>query len=101
MACHPPACVLRCTVLPCSCFVQVVEAFDVLSDEGQRAVYDKCRDYMVGIPARQPAWDTCLPHGMEPWRAAAAPAAPDTALALPCMRLCARRTPTRGAACRC
>jgi hypothetical protein len=32
-----------CLVLP-----QVVEAFDVLSDEEQRAVYDKCRDYMVG-----------------------------------------------------
>ena len=26
---------------------QVVEAFDVLADEEQRAVYDKCRDYMV------------------------------------------------------
>jgi curved DNA-binding protein CbpA len=26
---------------------KVVEAFDVLTDESLRAVYDKCRDYRV------------------------------------------------------
>lgn len=34
-----------------ACFpgpLQVVEAFDVLINEEQRAVYDKCRDYQVG-----------------------------------------------------
>ncbi|KAL4449463.1 hypothetical protein ABPG77_007107 [Micractinium sp. CCAP 211/92] len=33
-------------------FKLVVEAFDVLSDEEQRAVYDKCRDYMEAHPGR-------------------------------------------------
>ncbi|KAL4443834.1 hypothetical protein ABPG75_011571 [Micractinium tetrahymenae] len=33
-------------------FKLVVEAFDVLSDEEQRAVYDKCRDYMEANPGR-------------------------------------------------
>ncbi len=30
-------------------FKEVVEAFEVLSDEAQRAVYDKVRDYKVRI----------------------------------------------------
>ncbi len=36
---------LPCLHLSCR---QVVEAFDVLINEEQRAVYDKCRDYQVG-----------------------------------------------------
>ena len=36
-----------CVCAPCAPCQQVVEAFDVLINEEQRAVYDKCRDYQV------------------------------------------------------
>ena len=43
---RPPARALQAAIA--DRFKEVVEAFDVLSDEAQRAVYDKIRDYRVG-----------------------------------------------------
>ena len=43
---------------------QVVEAFDVLADEEQRAVYDKCRDYMVSWDREAPLPACDIQEGM-------------------------------------
>ena len=40
-------------------FLEVAEAHDVLTNEDQRAAYDKVRDYMVGC--------SCCCDGKHPW----------------------------------